>query len=188
MNIPHIQIQQTPALLGIDADLGQQELQQPRATQELRQVRPELRIEQPQGKLEINQDRAWDALGLGNNLETMNKIYSMAKDIAMRGLAKIVENGNRMASIHIKANPFAEFGKDWRKTFPEFDFRGPASFLNVSMQFTPGRLSVEVTPGRVEARAEVNAPIHHYTRGKLDLHMLQYGKVEITPPMIDQKV
>ncbi|WP_020619537.1 DUF6470 family protein [Paenibacillus daejeonensis] len=188
MNIPQIQISQQPALLGIDADLGKQDLQQPRPTLDLRQVRPELQIKQPRGKLEINQDRAWDALGLGNNLQTMSKIYSAAKDIALRGLAKIVENGNRMSAIHVDSNPFAELASDWRKTFPEFDFRGPASFLNVDTRFTPGSLSIQATPGRVEVNAQVNAPIHNYTRGQLDIHMLQYPRVEITPPAIDKRV
>ncbi|GGF91517.1 DUF6470 family protein [Paenibacillus abyssi] len=188
MAIPQIQIHQDYAKLGINADLGTQIIKQPRATFEMRTSRPELQINQPQGNLEVNQDRAWDALGLGNNLVMMSRIYSRSPDIALRGLARIVEDGNRMAQIHLGGNPFAELAKDWRRTFPDFDVRGPASYDNVDVKYTQGDLSIRANSGRVELHTAVNPPVHDYARGRLDLYMLQRNKVEITPPQIDAAV
>ncbi|MEV5029663.1 DUF6470 family protein [Paenibacillus sp. LPE1-1-1.1] len=188
MQIPQIQIRQTPAILSIDADNGMQSLEQPQATVEMEQVRPEQHFTTTRSRLEINQDRAWDALGLGGNLETMSKIYSMASDMALRGLARIVEQGNRMADIHLGGNPIAEMARDWQRTFPEFDFSGEASYDNVDVSYTPAEVSIETTPGRVELNVQVNRPIHQYERGKLDIYMSQYSKVEIIPPQIDQLI
>lgn len=185
MTIPHIQIRQTPARLGIDADIGKQSLEQKPADIDMKQIKPQLHIETTRGNLDINQDRAWDALALGGNLETMSKIYSMASDMALQGLAKIVERGNRMADIHLGGNPIAEFALDWQRTFPEFDFKGEASFDNVDITYTPAEVNIDVTPGRVELNVQVNRPTHHYERGKLDIYVSQYNKVEITPPKID---
>lgn len=185
MNLPQITIQSQPAKLGIQANRGDQQLEQPRAGMDMRTTRPQLQMERQEPRLEVNQDRAWDALALGNNLETMSKIYTMAKDIALQGLARIVENGNRMRQIHINTNPFAEMAMDWKRTFPEFDFRGPASVLNVDMMFHPGGLSVEVQEGRSDLNVTVNPPIHNYSIGKLDIYMEHYGSVEIIPPRLD---
>ncbi|CAM4390156.1 DUF6470 family protein [Paenibacillus alkaliterrae] len=186
MQIPQIQIRQQHALLSIDADIGKQHLEQPQATVEMEQIRPVQHFTTSRAHLEINQDRAWDALALGGNLETMSKIYSMASDMALRGLARIVEQGNRMAEIHLGGNPIADMAGDWQRTYPEFDFRGEASYDNVDINYTPGELSIETTPGRINMNVEVNRPIHHYERGKLDIYMSQYPKVEIMPPQFDE--
>lgn len=152
----------------------------------MKQPRAQQQIQTSSGKLEINQDRVWDALGLGNNLDTMQTIYSLSKDLALQGIGHIVERGNRMAAIHNGGNAIAELAYDWRRTFPQFDFRGPASFDNIDFSYTPGELSIETTPGTVEFNVQVQRPIHEYERGKLDIYMNQYQKVEITPPQIDQ--
>lgn len=188
MRIPHIQIRTQDALLSIDADMGKQHLEQPRAAIDMKQVKPEQHFRTEAGRLEINQDRVRDALAVGNHLETMSKIYAMAPDIALQGIARIVEKGNQMASIHLGGNPIAEMAREWQRTFPEFDFRGEASFDNIDIRYIPSELSIETTPGRVELNVQVNKPIHQYERGKLDIYLSQYPKVEIIPPRIDQTV
>lgn len=185
MQIPQIQMTLQNAVLSIDADIGKQHLEQPRATVDMEQIRPEQHFKTTSGRLEINQDRVWDALALGNNLETMSKIYSMASDIALQGIARIVEKGDQMASIHIGGNPIAEMAREWKRTFPEFDFRGEASFDNIDLHYTPSELTIETTPGRVNLNVQINRPIHEYERGKLDIYMSQYPKVDIFPPQID---
>jgi hypothetical protein len=185
MQLPQIQIRQQQAQLYIDADLGKQSIEQPKATIDMRQIAPEQHFSTTRGQLQVNQDRAWEALGIGNHLKAMSTIYSMSSDIALQGLARIVQKGDQMAAIHLGGNPIAEMALDWKRTFPEFDFRGPASFLNVDVSYTPGELTRETTPGRVELNVQVNRPIHQYERGKLDIHMSQYPKVEIIPPQID---
>ncbi|KRE44479.1 DUF6470 family protein [Paenibacillus sp. Soil522] len=186
MQIPQIQIRQQYAQIYIDADIGKQELQQPQATVEREQIKPEQHFTTSRGQLEINQDPAWDALGIGDNLKTMSKIYSMSSEMALRGLARIVENGNRLADIHLGGNPISDMAGDWQRTYPEFDFRGEASYDNVDITYTPGELTIETTPGRINMNVEVNRPSHHYERGKLDIYMSQYPKVEIIPPQINE--
>lgn len=188
MQIPQIQIRTQDAALFIDADMGKQRLEQPAATVDMEQIRPEQHFQTTKGRLEINQDRLWDALALGNNLQTMSKIYSMAADIALQGIARIVEKGDQMASIHLGGNPIADMARDWKRTFPEYDFRGEASYDNIDIEYIPGELTIDTTPGRVDLNVQVNKPIHEYERGKLDIYMSQYPKVEIIPPQLDQLI
>jgi len=188
MPIPQIQIRQEYAKLGIDADLGVQDIKQPTATFELTTERPKLDIHSEKGVLYIDSSKAWDALGHGPFLETMNKIYSRAHEVVMQGIAKIVEDGNRMAAIQNGGNAIAEIAKEKGAEFFEFEFMGDASSGNVSMHYVPGKLDIQVKEGKVNIETHPNRPEINYTRGKLDIYMLQYPKVEIIPPQMDIKL
>lgn len=185
--IPQIQIRQQYAQLGIKADPGLLDIKQPQATFELTTERPKLEIHSEKGALYIDSSKAWDALGHGPALETMNKIYSIAHEVAMQGIAKIVEDGNRLAAIHEGGNAIAEIAKEKGAEFFEFEFMGDASVNNVDVHFEPGKLDIQVEEGKVMLNTHPNPPEINYTRGKLDIYMMQYAKVEITPPQIDMK-
>lgn len=186
-SIPQIQIRQQPALIGIDADLGTQDIKQPKATYEMQIERPQQEIRQPQGDLQIDQSRAWDALGVGPVLQSMSRIYSQSKDIALQGIARIVENGNRMAAIHLHGNPIAEIAKQLTFEHPEFEYYGEAAYDNVDITYTANKAEINVIDGKVNVNAQVNPPEISYYRGKLDIYMRQYATVEITLPQIDFK-
>jgi hypothetical protein len=183
--IGRIQIRTEPAQLAYEIKLGQYDIKQPKAHYELRQPRAEQHIEQPLGELHVDSSRAWDALGVGSNLEMMNRIYSNARNIALQGIAKIVENGNRMADIVNKNDAIAELAADWRVSFSEFDTTGLASPMNVDVRYEPGNLVIEATPRPVELETWVSPPEVQYIKGKHNMYMQSYGKVEIIPPQID---
>lgn len=187
-SIPQIQIRQIPARISIDADLGRQNIRQPRATQEMVTDLPRVEIRQPQGELDIDQSKAWDALGLGNTMESMRRIASQAHNVAMQGIVRIVENGNRLAQIHLDTNPIAEIAEQLTFDFVEFDYYGPASYDNVDVYYTARKPEIMPIEGKVNVRTHPNRPEIEYHRGKLDIYMSQYPKVEIIPPQIDMKV
>ncbi|SDE35286.1 hypothetical protein SAMN02799630_05255 [Paenibacillus sp. UNCCL117] len=187
ISVPQIQIRQTPGLIGIDADLGRQDIKQPRATFEMSVERPQQEIRQPAGELVIDQSRAWDALGKGPALETFNRIYSQAREVALQGIARIVENGNRMAQIHLKTNPIADIAEQLTFDFFEFNYVGEAAYDNVDIRYTARKPEIQVTDGRVNLTTHPNAPEYEYIRGKLDIYMQQYPQVEISVPQIDYK-
>ncbi|TDF93508.1 DUF6470 family protein [Paenibacillus piri] len=185
--IPQLQIRQQPALLGIDADLGTQDIQQPRATFEMTTERPKQDIRQPRGELVIDQTRAWDALGIGPSLEVFSRIYSQGREIALRGIARRVEEGNRMAQIQIDANPFAEIAKNVDRNFSEYDYAGEASFDNVDISYTAHKAEINTIDGKVNLNTHPNRVEYEYHRGKLDIYMRQYQSIEITAPEIDYR-
>ncbi|WP_235885914.1 DUF6470 family protein [Paenibacillus cymbidii] len=185
---PQIEIRQTPAKLGIDADLGEYSIRQPKATYEMKRIPSQLEIHSQQADMKIDQMRAWDALGLGNVLESMHRIYAQARTVALQGIERIVQDGNRMAAIHTGENAIAEIAKRWGQSRQEFDYYGPASIDNVDVEFHARKPNIVVTDGRIEVNARPNRPEIDYTRGKLDIYVLQYGKVDIMPPQIDLKL
>ncbi|MEF3305164.1 DUF6470 family protein [Paenibacillus sp. GYB003] len=187
-SVSMIQIRQVPAKLSIDADLGKQDIRQPRATFELEADPPKVEIRQHRGELEIDQGKAWDALGMGNILESMRRIASQAHNVALQGIARIVENGNRLAQIHLDTNPIAENAEQLKFEHFEFDYYGPASYDNVDITYTARKPDILPIEGKVRLNTHPNKPEIDYARGKLDIYMVQYPKVEITPPRIDLKL
>ncbi|GCL73676.1 hypothetical protein PN4B1_36170 [Paenibacillus naphthalenovorans] len=188
VSFPSISIHQQFAQLGIDADHATLEQKQPKATYEMKRVPPKLQIESPRGDLQIDQSKAWDALNRGGHLETMNRIYSEAKNVALQGIARIVEEGNRLGNIAAGGNPIADNAQQLFFERFEFNFVGPAAYDNVDIHYTAKKPRIEVTDGLVEVNVQVNRPELNVSRGKLDIYMLQYPKVEITPPQIDLKI
>lgn len=187
-SIPTIQIRQYPAKLSIDADLGKQNIRQPRATMELQTEQPKVEIRQPRGELKIDQSKAWDALGLGNILESMHRIASEAHRVALQGVARIVDNGNRLAQIHLDTNPIADNAEQLRFEHFEFDYYGPASYDNVDITYRANKPEIQPVEGKVRLHTQPNKPEIDYIRGKLDIYMVQYPRVEFTPPQIDMKL
>lgn len=182
--LPIVQIRQVFAQIGIDADLGVQQIRQPRPTMEMQVDRPRQSIEQPSGQMTIDQSKAWDALALGGNLQVMNRIYTGAREIAMQGIARIVEEGNRLAAIHLGGNPLADMAANTRVNFGEYSkITGPASFDNVDIHFERRPPVIQAENGQIHMRAQANPVQHEYQRGKLDISMLRYPSISFIPPV-----
>ncbi len=187
--IPTIQIQQQFAKIGMDTHPGTMEIRQPHADVEIRQTPLKIEIRSPQGELHIDQSRAWDALGLGNNLEFMSRIYSQSKQIALQGIARIVENGNRMAAIQNNTDAIADIASEQAfESGGGINYFGDPSYDNVDINYIAHKPEFEVVRGYVDINVRVNKPEINYTPGKVDVYMLQYPKVELIPPEIDMKV
>lgn len=184
--IPMIQITQQYAKIGFDADLGSYDIKQPRATLEITSTPATVDIYSPRGELNINQSKAWDALGVGGNLDWTLQIYTQSKNIALQGIARIVEDGNRMAaSIHSKSNPIADMAREhaYAELVP-FELPSP-SYDHVDINYMPRKPEINVTVGKVNIDSHPNQPEINYTRGKFDSYMQQYNSIKIIPPEID---
>lgn len=186
MAIGQIQIHQQPALIGIQVRPAEQHIEQPHATIDMRQIPAKLSIEHTDAKLEVNSDKAWDALGLANNLEVSSRIYTQTKEIALQGVARRMQEGRQLADLaHVKSNPIPEIAKNWRIEGPPMPIAGQASVDNVDISFTPGNVSISVEEGGVDLQVTPHGAIHEYTPGKAEIYMRQYASVQITPPAID---
>ena len=187
--IPQIQIRQQYGRIGIDADLGTQTIRQQSAKMTIDTEPARLDIRSKKGELFIDQSKAWDALGYGNHLEMMSRVYTEARNVGMEGIARIVERGNRMAAIHTKANVIADIAQEEAFRPYEFNYHfQPASIDNVDLQYIAHKPDIEVTPGKVDIQVDRRPPELSYTRGKLEIYMQQYPHLEIIPPQIDMKL
>jgi hypothetical protein len=187
ISFPTISINQQYARIGIDADRATLDLQQPPANMTMDIVDPKQRIDSPRGVLTIDQSKAWDALAKGGNLVMMGRIYDQASNVALQGIARIVEDGNRMAAIHTGENVIAALAENVHSSLFDITYTGPAAYDNVDIHYQAHKPNIEVERGYVDINVQVNRPINNSQRGKLDIYLQNHASIEITPPQIDLK-
>jgi hypothetical protein len=187
MVIPQIQIQQQYGKLGMETVNASQDIRQPRATFEVTTTRPQVDIKSPGGELTIDQSRAFDAVGLGGTLQVLSRIYEQSVSIAIQGVADIVQKGNQMAAIQTHQNAIADIARGEAFKESPMEYRGEASYLNVSEQYIAHKPEVNVTNGEVNVNTHPNPPEITYNPGKVNIYMLQWPKIDIIPPQIDYK-
>lgn len=182
---PILQIRQTPALIGIDADPGTFSITQPKAEVNITTTPGELSIQSSRPELTIDQSRARAAYNGGSVLDMNKRIYSGIQQLYLQGLARKVEQGNRMAEFFKAGNTIAEiYGTDTEpNSFPEP--LGPASYDNVDIYFDTKAPEISFRAAQVDIQVERHRPETEYTRGKLNIYMQQYASVQYIPPEVN---
>lgn len=185
--IPSIQIRLQNAQIGIETTKGRLEISQPPADMEMKTTPPKLEIVQPKGDLTIDQSQAWDALGCGPQEQFLNRIYSEYKRVALEGIARIVENGNRLADIVHEPNAIADIAAEQAFEPSDINYLGEASYSNVKLDYVAHPPEIQVKEGSVDIIVTPHKPNIRYTPGHVNIYMKQYPKVELIPPQIDIK-
>lgn len=183
-----IQIEQQYAKLGMRAEKGQLSIKQPKATMELTITRPELDITSPRGELSIDQSKAWDALGVGSNLELMSRVYAQAKQLGIEGIGRIAEKGNQLAAIHQGGDPIASMAQQEAFRDLPINYVTTASSGNVDISYNAQKPNIQAIRGNVELFSQKNGPDINYTRGRIQYEMLQHASINITPPQWDMRI
>lgn len=185
MTQPILQIRQTPAILGIDQNMGSYSIRQPKADVRITTTPGKLEVESYRPQLNVDQSRAWEAYHGGNPLTMNKRIYSGIQQIFMQNLANKVEQGNRIAQFFKPGNTIAEvYGTDTEpRSFPET--RGPASYDNVDIHIETRAPQISFQAAQVDVEVERHRPEIEYTRGKLDIYMKQYASVQFIPPELN---
>ncbi|MCY9696123.1 DUF6470 family protein [Paenibacillus alginolyticus] len=188
--IPQIQIHQQYARLEFKAEPATLNIEQPQATIEMHTKQPVMHVNMmPTGELKIDQSRAWDAMGNGGVLQTNKRVADQMQGLANAAISKIVQDGNRMASIHIHENAIAELA--WKNAFEplvKIEYMGEPSYLNVDEEYIPHNTPNEFESGKVDFQATPNRPVIESRRGAFEAYLAQRNYVEITPPVIDQRL
>lgn len=186
--MPMLQIRQQYGQIGIDAGLGQYSIEQPKADVQIKSNPATIQIDQHQPELVVDSSRARAAYTGGNQLEMTQRLYSSVKQIFLQGIAKRVEEGNRMAEFFKPGNTIAEvYGKS--EPLPVMgEFRGEASIDNVDVHFNIRETDIYIEQGSVDINVQVNKPKIEYQRGPHQTYMIQNPSVTFIPPEIDQTV
>jgi hypothetical protein len=180
-----LQIRQSPAILGIDADLGAFSITQPRADVSIKTTPGELSVQSSRPELTIDQTRARAAYNGGSVLDMNRRIYSGIQQLYLQAIARRMEQGTRMAEFFKPGNTIAEvYGMDTEpNSFPEPC--GTASYDNVDIHFETRAPEVRFQPSQVDIQVERHRPETEYTRGKLNIYMQQYASIQFIPPELN---
>ncbi|MBW5448476.1 hypothetical protein GE107_20740 [Cohnella sp. CFH 77786] len=173
-------IRTTSARIGIESPRGQFDMQSKPGQLQISSPRADMQIRQPRGELLIDSSAAWLALGLGGPLETGNLKTGQANERTQEAIVRIVEKGNRMARITSKADAVAELAADALIQDSEgIRVTGPASNMNVKMQYIAHPAEIETTPHHPDIQFHVSKPDIQYTPGKVRIYMEQMNSIRM---------
>lgn len=189
MEFPELQIRQTYAKVGIDADLGQYRMYTPEPQLQITKSSSQLDIQRQPSQLRIDSSRAWAALGVGDHMEWSNNIYSQMKNVVLQGILRRIEDGNRMlSSMAEKKDPIPDLAEKNSKLENSVEYTTSAGFDQVAIDYRPAQISIQYEPERMKMDWLVSRPEIEYQRGKLDIYLLQKPSITITPPALDRLV
>ncbi|GAB2721178.1 DUF6470 family protein [Paenibacillus thermoaerophilus] len=184
-SISQIQIRQQFGQLGISAGLGSYRISQPKAQMEYETTYPQVKISQPNGELRIDQSAAWDALGVGGIIRTMNRVYDENVRQANKAIQRIVSDGDRMMNIADEGFVIPELAKDLFHSFYDVSFEGPARYDNVDISYKARKPVIELQEGQLNADIRKREPEIEYNRRWVDVYVRQKPSIDIIPPRID---
>lgn len=187
--IPRLEIRQTYAAIGIETERGAFEIRQPHARVNPETEPAKLLIDREPARVEVNADKAWDALAQGSPHETFLRIYSAGPQALLEHIAYIAELGDRFAAIHIPEDPFAEAAADWNRPIRIADaVAGSANYDNVEITFIPEQLNFDFQPAQVRFDPYTSKAEIEYHRGKVHIYLRQRNSIEIRVVGLDARV
>lgn len=179
MNLLRLSIHQTYGQIGIETKLASTDIHSPMGELSIEQQPAQMDFRSERGELQIDSSAAWDALGTGSHMGMMNRIYSQIPSLVLQSIAKTVEDGNRMAQISNHANAFAEIAQGALQSENPIEYVGPASNLNVKINYEPRPAVTNVEPVKPEIHYTPMKPQVQYNPGQVDIYMKQMNSIDI---------
>lgn len=180
MNIPRIQIQQGYSKIGIETAKAKIGIEQPKADLNLEQKKGQLQIRRTTGEMNIDQSRAWSALGLGSTEEMTDRIAQHSWESSMQSIAEIAQAGDRMMAIHQGGGVFGDLARQNFMKERVINLFGPASFNNVTFNYIPGTTDIDFEVGGARFDPKVNMPVIEYTPGSIDIYLKQKNFINMS--------
>ena len=183
--MPLVQMRQTNGIVGIETSKGSLKIVQPKADMQITVTPGQLEIHQSPAEITIDQSQARAAYTGGIYHEMNRRIYSGIEQLWLQGIAKRMEQGERIANFHKPGNSIAEvYGEDWQPvSYPEI--RGPASVDNVRIDVKAVPPQIEYRRAEVDIQVDAHNPEINYTPSSVNIYLLQKPSISFIPPEID---
>jgi len=172
--------------IGIETTNAYLDIRQPKGEQSIRQIKPQMIIDRELPKVLIDQSQCFAEVGRKPWSQVAEEYAQMGRQQALEGIARIVDDGNRMAMIQRgmpEAIPEIAFKNSMPKQH-DFNFAMiPTSRPKIDVT---GYININWQLGGVEYSYIPRRPEVDYYPGKVDIYMKQYPKIEIR--YIDNRV
>ncbi|AXH98417.1 hypothetical protein DV702_01060 [Sporosarcina sp. PTS2304] len=179
MNIPQLQIQTTPAKIGLQVTKPVQEIEQPRASLSIQQPAAILDISttRPQLSLDTTENRADLDLKSAFRRIAENAQYGHQK--VQEGIGRRAQEGSQLMKIENGASIADIIKQSTERPMAQLQVKFVGDRTKIKTDVTAGSLDIQVKPQKPIIDAQINKPIHNYTPGKVDVVMEQYGSIDI---------
>jgi len=180
VQIPQIRLQQTYAQIGLRTIQPVQEIEQIPAEQSIKQIPAKMNIERQPSHLEIDQEQAWNELGFKPISVLSAEMADFSKQEGLEAVAQIAQEGDQLAAIENKTDPFASIASAKANPGPaDFNIAFIPSYGSVKLHYTPSILHIDWQQGGAEIEVTPHKPIHRYTPGKTEVYLRQREQLQI---------
>ncbi|MCL6577620.1 DUF6470 family protein [Kyrpidia sp.] len=180
--IPQIQLVQTFASIGLNRIPERLVITSPPAELNMHQEMPRALIEWIPGRLEIDQSEAFAQAGLMPVGEWMRQQVDEARQAVLEAIGEIAQWGDRFSHIEQGGNPIVDWARRYEDRRVETNFALVPQPLSVHFQYTPGRVIIQVQPGRVVVDPVIHRPEITFSPGEVQVYMQRYPSLRIIPP------
>lgn len=180
MQIPQLQIETSPAKLGLQIDKPQQSIQQPKATLSIEQPAAILDIRRTQPQLHVDSSEAYASMGLKSIARLNSEYVQEGLQAIQEGVARRASEGTQMMRIENGGEAIQDIAKQNATPPPQaINVRFLLGRFGVDISWTEGTTDIQAEPQKPKIDAQINAPIHDYTPGKVSGVMESYGHIQI---------
>jgi hypothetical protein len=184
-----IRITKTDALIGVKTTSANMSISQPKADFNMSIEHPKVEIQTEQIKVQIDQQQCFNESGL-KDFATLTRDHAMdARQAAMEGISRRVNEGNRMAAIENGFNAISEIAISNSFTQHVFNIVSmPRS--RPKIDFVGGIVDIRVLEGDVEVASKPNKPIIDVQIGDVEIFLSQNPEIkfEYTGNEVDVKL
>lgn len=139
----------------------------------------QMAIESHQGALQIDSGDAWAAYAKGGHLRWLNYVYSQSKQMVLQGIARIVEDGNRMGQVTNRADAVADLALAHQNDEWPVQYLEDASYLNVHIRYEPRKPDIRIEAQIPKIEYKPMQVKTEYKPGDVDIYLRQRNAIDI---------
>ncbi|WP_449403167.1 DUF6470 family protein [Exiguobacterium artemiae] len=183
MNLPHLEMRQTAAKIGMNITRPTLEQAQRPATLSIEQPKGDLSIETVAARLEIDSSQAWIEMGKIPAFESVQRYAEYGQQMGRQGTGRIAAEGDQMMRIEQGGSVVARIAKS-RDTPPaEVTTLGfsPRSLDRVKINYTPAEVQIHYTAEKPRIEVQVNRPELNVTEGTVEIYLREQNQLDMWP-------
>ncbi|OAI88879.1 hypothetical protein AYO36_01675 [Exiguobacterium sp. KKBO11] len=183
MNLPHLEIRQTAARIGMNITRPQIEQKQTPASLSIEQPRGELSIETVAARLEIDSTQAWIEMGRVPALESVRQYATYGRQKGQEAVAKRSSEGDQLMRIEQGGGTVARIAKANDTPPAEVTTLGfiPRSLDRVKTTYTPAEVRLSYTANRPKIDVETHRPELTVKEGQVDIYLQEQNQLNMWP-------
>ncbi|AHA30662.1 hypothetical protein ASF99_08420 [Exiguobacterium sp. Leaf187] len=183
MNLPHLEMRQTSAKIGMQTTpLEMRQTQRP-ADLSIEQPQGELTIETVAARLEIDSSQAWIEMGRIPAFESVRRYADLGQQMVREGTGRVASEGDQLMRIEQKGEVIARIAKMNDTPPAEVTTMGfiPRSLDRVKINFTPAEVNVRYTARKPVIDVTTHRPELEVTEGKTDIFLRERNQLDMWP-------
>lgn len=180
MQVPQIRMTSQQARIELDIQQPVQSIEQPEAVLDLQQPAAEMTMRTTPSQLTIDQTKAREDVDLKSIAKRKKEAAQQGYQDLLKGIARRTQDGAELMMIENKGNPIASISKrNSERPEKQFNIGWVPSAGSVQINFTPGKVDIDVKVNKVINNSQAQKPTHDYQPGKVHVSMKNYPSLNI---------